>query len=242
MVSLLDDGLAKVEEGVTSIDEELRAAPAGTEVAASEEKPVATSPGGATADPSEDRSAPPGAASQDAAPAGRPEAAREPQGPLPAWPPPSPPPSSAPLQPEPGRDRILVVDDEPAVLHFLCHVLEDAWYQVFPAESARRALEIAMGTPLDLIITDLDMPGMDGASLVHRLRGNPRTRDVPVIFLSGRSDEEDEGRGLLAGADDYLFKPIGARRLIMRVEAALRRARERAQEPPSSTRTRPEPF
>ncbi len=103
---------------------------------------------------------------------------------------------------------ILAVDDAPENLQVLNAVLKDH-YRVKVATSGERALALATGAePPDLILLDVMMPGMDGYEVCARLKDDPRTRDIPVLFVSARDEEEDEARGLALGAIDYIVKPI----------------------------------
>lgn len=103
---------------------------------------------------------------------------------------------------------ILVVDDTPENLTLVHNLLRDH-YKVKVANGGERALEIAQqpDTP-DLILLDVNMPGMDGYTVCHRLKAKPVTRDIPVIFLTGRIEPEDEEKGFLLGAVDYITKPL----------------------------------
>jgi serine/threonine protein kinase len=126
-----------------------------------------------------------------------------------------------------GADRVLVIDDDTAIRTMLKRALEGVFYRVDVAENGMKGLEAAFAAPPDLILLDYDMPGMDGVTVCRKLRRHDATRDVPIIFLTGRADEEYEAQGLYAGADDYLVKPFKLERLLTRVEAMLQRARAR---------------
>ena len=103
--------------------------------------------------------------------------------------------------------RILIVDDEPANVHVLADALRGL-YDVRFATDATRALELAQAQPIDLVLLDVVMPGMDGFELLRRLKDEPRTQHVPVIFVTAMDEIDDEERGLNLGAVDYLTKPI----------------------------------
>jgi signal transduction histidine kinase/CheY-like chemotaxis protein len=94
-------------------------------------------------------------------------------------------------------------------------------YEVEATGDAESALDLALARPPDLILSDVTLPGMDGFGLLHALRTDPATAEVPVILLSARAGEEAKVAGLRAGADDYLVKPFSARELLARVEAHL---------------------
>ncbi len=103
--------------------------------------------------------------------------------------------------------RILIVDDEPANIHVLADALRGQ-YDVRFATDGTRALELATAHPVDLILLDVVMPGMDGFELLRRLKSEPATQHVPVIFVTAMDEIDDEERGLMLGAVDYLTKPI----------------------------------
>lgn len=112
-----------------------------------------------------------------------------------------------PLSPE-GKPRILAVDDEPANLVLLGTVLADS-YDLTVALSGEEGLERAHGDPApELIVLDLVMPGIDGYETLQRLKADPATSGIPVIFLTARASEEDEKRGFDMGAVDYINKPL----------------------------------
>ncbi|MGA9116328.1 MAG: response regulator transcription factor [Bacteroidota bacterium] len=132
-----------------------------------------------------------------------------------------------------GRRTILVVDDERDIVDLLTYNLGKEGYRVVPAYNGEEAVERAPGA--DLVILDLMMPAMDGFEACRRIRRNPLTAGLPVIFLTARSGEVDEILGLELGADDYIQKPISPRKLVARVRAVFRRldlAREEQNEKP----------
>ncbi len=106
------------------------------------------------------------------------------------------------------KPTLLVVDDTPDNLSLMNSLLKGE-YSVKVASSGEKALKIANGeTPPDLILLDIVMPGMDGYEVCRILKSEPRTRDIPVIFLTARAQEQDEKMGLELGAVDYITKPI----------------------------------
>lgn len=117
--------------------------------------------------------------------------------------------------------RILLAEDDPLTARFLQSLLADKGYDVVVAEDGDRAVELAASARPDLILTDLVMPYRDGFDVVRVLRGDDRTRTIPVIVLSMRDREEDIVRGLEQGADDYMVKPFNARELLARVRNQL---------------------
>jgi serine phosphatase RsbU (regulator of sigma subunit) len=127
------------------------------------------------------------------------------------------------------KKTVLVVDDAPANVHLVNEILHDS-YRVRIATNGARGLELAKGTPgPDLILLDVVMPGMDGYEVCTRLKANPSTRDIPVIFLTGQTESTDETRGFDVGAVDYIHKPFCPAVVSARVQThlALRETRER---------------
>ncbi len=106
------------------------------------------------------------------------------------------------------KPTILVVDDTPTNIEILSEVLVDEDYEVLFATSGQEALEIAFGEVPDLVMLDVMMPGMDGYQVCRRLKADPVTKGIPVIFVTAMGEETDEAKGLGIGAIDYLTKPI----------------------------------
>ncbi|MBP9049570.1 MAG: two-component system response regulator [Tabrizicola sp.] len=116
---------------------------------------------------------------------------------------------------------ILIVDDEPTNLSLLTHLLRPE-YQVRAANSGESALRAAASAPRpDLVLLDVMMPGMDGYEVLRRLNDDPATADIPVIFLTALADIDDEERGLLLGAADYIAKPVKPVLVLARVRTQL---------------------
>jgi two-component system phosphate regulon response regulator PhoB len=118
---------------------------------------------------------------------------------------------------------IPVVDDEPAIPGLIAHSLKQAGHQPPCADSAEQALHLVTNSLPDLILLDWMLPGASGIDVAKRLRGHKRTKAIPIIMLSGRSEEEDKLLGLETGADDYITKPFSPRELNARIKAVLRR-------------------
>ncbi len=119
---------------------------------------------------------------------------------------------------------ILVVDDEAPIREMLRFALSRADFRIAEAGSAQEArLRIADARP-DLILMDWMMPGISGVELTRELKMQTTTRDIPVIMVTARSEEEDKIRGLNIGSDDYVSKPFSYPELIARIQAVLRRA------------------
>jgi two-component system alkaline phosphatase synthesis response regulator PhoP len=117
--------------------------------------------------------------------------------------------------------RILVVDDEPKIVKLAYDYLVRSGFQVLSAGDGPTALASARRDHPDLVVLDLNLPGMDGLDVCRVLR---RESDVPIIMLTARVDETDRLIGLELGADDYIVKPFSPRELVARVRAVLRRA------------------
>jgi two-component system OmpR family response regulator len=124
---------------------------------------------------------------------------------------------------------LLVVDDEPDIVELLSASLRFAGFEVCTAASGQEALTLAASFRPDLVILDVMMPGLDGFSVLSRLRGEGHR--VPVLFLTARDATEDKVRGLTTGADDYVTKPFSLSEVIARIGAVLRRARSSAETP-----------
>jgi signal transduction histidine kinase len=116
--------------------------------------------------------------------------------------------------------HILVVEDDPQVRSMLALLLGTRW-SVRIADGGEAAWSMARRSPPDLVISDVRMPGIDGITLLRRLREDPLTQSVPVILVSGRAGEQETIAGLEAGADDFLIKPFSARELLVRVQTRL---------------------
>jgi len=116
--------------------------------------------------------------------------------------------------------RILVVDDEQAVLDLIVYNLRKAHYDVLTALNGRQALDIARHEQPDLILLDLMLPEVDGLDVCRELRRSSR---VPIIMITARGEEVDRVVGLELGADDYVCKPFSVRELMARIKAVLRR-------------------
>lgn len=120
-----------------------------------------------------------------------------------------------------GKPVVLVIDDTPDNLTLMSELLKDR-YRVKVANHGERGLRIAAsGQPPDLILLDVMMPGIDGYEVCRRLKAEPATRDIPVIFLTARHEIEDETLGLALGAVDYIAKPICPPILLARVATQL---------------------
>ena len=119
---------------------------------------------------------------------------------------------------------ILVVDDSPTVVKFVAFSLKNGGYDVVTACDGMDAVEKVsnMSEDVDLVITDLNMPNLDGYGLIDTLRQNPKHRKTPIIILSSETEEEDRRQGLEVGANSYLVKPFRSSLLLSEVAKYLK--------------------
>ena len=194
MRSLMEDGVDKAAQGLTTLEEVLRVAPPDESMSGA----------GAAAH-----------AAPAASPRPAPAAASVPQTASTA-------PSAAA-----GKCRVLVVEDSPTVVTVVKYFLENEGFEVLVAEDGISGLELARSARPDVVVSDLNMPGMGGMALTKALREDPRTRDAAILILTSETSVESESKGLEIGADDYLGKPVEPKRLAARIKALLGRARAR---------------
>ena len=116
------------------------------------------------------------------------------------------------------KSTILVVDDTPANLRLLVGILAERGYDVRPAREGNQALSIAEGMNLDLILLDINMPGMDGYEVCERLKANPQTCETPVIFISALTEAFNKVKAFSVGGVDYITKPFEIEEVIARVQ------------------------
>ena len=117
---------------------------------------------------------------------------------------------------------VLVVDDIPANRKLLTDVLSNAGYVVIAASSGEEALEKVASAKPDLVLLDILMPGLNGYEVCQRLRADPTTGVLPVVMVTALDPTEERIKGLDAGADDFLTKPVNAAELLARVRSLLR--------------------
>jgi len=134
------------------------------------------------------------------------------------------------VTPRAGPLRVLVVDDEPAILRFLRASLESQGYIVTTAADARTALDLIRKKAADLAVLDLGLPDMDGLDVVRQIRKDGET--LPVIILSSRENESAKVAALDLGADDYVTKPFGIGELLARIRTAQRHRLQQEGEKP----------
>jgi len=124
-----------------------------------------------------------------------------------------------------SEPRVLVVDDEADIVALVAYHLARAGYRVSTASTGHDALDAARREHPALIVLDLMLPGLSGYEVLEQLRADASTRDIAVLMLTARREEQDRIRGLSLGADDYLTKPFSPQELVLRVGAILRRMR-----------------
>lgn len=122
-----------------------------------------------------------------------------------------------------SKANILVVDDEEDILELVRYNLDREGYAVTCAASGEAALEAAAARPVDLIVLDLMLPGIDGLEVARRLRQSAENKDTPIVMLTAKGEEADIVTGLELGADDYVTKPFSPRILVARIKAVIRR-------------------
>lgn len=121
------------------------------------------------------------------------------------------------------KKRILCIEDEAAIRGMIRFSLEREGYLVMEAADARAARDVAADQLPDLMLVDWMLPDLSGPELIRRFRSDPLTRDIPIIMLTAKSEEDDMIHGLDAGADDYLIKPVSLKSLSARIKALMRR-------------------
>jgi len=190
MRTLLEDGIDKAAQGLTTLDEVLRVVSRGdaTDRAATATDRVTDTP------PAAGPSAAPGGDLRDPDPAAL-------------------------------RGKVLVVEDSATIVSVIQYFLELEGFEVFVAENGLVGLEMALRERPDVIVSDVNMPGMGGVAMVKALRGDARTSQIRIMMLTSESSVESETEGLAAGADDYILKPVEPRRLAARVKALRARSR-----------------
>ncbi len=125
--------------------------------------------------------------------------------------------------PDTPNYKILLVEDEEAIREMLVFTLQRGGYEVIEAADAREAAEKLAEKP-DLMLLDWMLPGISGVEFTQRLRRDSATRDLPIIMLTARGEEENKLKGFDAGADDYVTKPFSTQELLARIKAVLRRS------------------
>ena len=122
-----------------------------------------------------------------------------------------------------AKEQILVVDDEEDLLELVRYNLSKEGYRVTCVATGEDAIKTARTRSPDLVVLDLLLPSVDGLEVCKLLKGDPKTKHIPVVMLTAKGEESDVVTGLELGADDYITKPFSPRVLVARVKAALRR-------------------
>lgn len=118
--------------------------------------------------------------------------------------------------------KILVVDDEKDIIEFIQYNLEKDDFRVITASNGKDAIEKMKEKP-DLVVLDVMMPNLDGYEVCEKIRSEKVYNDIPILFLTAKSSEQDEVHGLNIGADDYIAKPVSIKKLIARIKSNIRR-------------------
>lgn len=119
--------------------------------------------------------------------------------------------------------RILVAEDDTSTRKLMCAVLTRAGFEAIPAANGLEALHVLDERRVDMLITDVMMPGLNGVELVRQLR--EARYDLPILMVTAKGEPVDRREGFIVGTDDYMVKPVDAQEMILRVKALLRRAR-----------------
>jgi DNA-binding response OmpR family regulator len=133
--------------------------------------------------------------------------------------------------PETGKARVLIVEDDRMITTVVKYFLELEGFEVVIAKDGLVGLETAKRNPPQVIVTDVNMPGMDGMAMVKALRADALTHDIPILMLTSEGSVDSETLALSLGADDYILKPVEPRRLAARVKALLARSKTRNSSP-----------
>ena len=121
------------------------------------------------------------------------------------------------------RHSLLLVDDDPEILTLLQAKLKDEPFEIFTATEGESALNTVRTQKPDLVVLDVNLPGLSGLEICRSLKADKNTRGIPIIMLSARSEEIDRVLGLEFGADDYVTKPFNTQELILRINNVLKR-------------------
>ncbi|MBM4348254.1 MAG: response regulator, partial [Deltaproteobacteria bacterium] len=121
-----------------------------------------------------------------------------------------------------AKPKILCVDDEPEILKFLEAVLVPKGYEVIKSENGEEALEKFQEEKIDLVISDVMMPKLDGFEVCRRIKGDQHSKNIPVILITGLTAKEDRVKGIEAGAEDFISKPIDPREVLARINMLLK--------------------
>ena len=129
------------------------------------------------------------------------------------------------------KEKILIVEDEKDIVKMLDYNLKKEGFRTINASDGEDALDLANREHPDLILLDLMLPGIDGLEVCKTLKSDSKTKHIPIIMLTAKTQEADKIVGLELGADDYVTKPFSPRELIARIKAVLRRSKEKEELP-----------
>lgn len=129
----------------------------------------------------------------------------------------------------PAVGEVVIIDDTPENLHLLNEILSDRNYKVRALPNGQMGLSACKASPPDLVLLDITMPGMDGYEVAEKLKADPDTKEIPIIFISAMSQTEDKVRAFRAGGVDYVTKPLQVEEVMARVETHLSISRMREQ-------------
>ena len=132
-------------------------------------------------------------------------------------------PAISPATPTTPRLRVLIIEDERDLVDGLVYNLHREGYETIVAHEGQEGLRKAQTHLPDLILLDIMLPGLTGTEILRELRGAERTREIPIIILSARTEETDQVVGFSLGADDYVTKPFSPRVLMQRIKALVSR-------------------
>ena len=121
----------------------------------------------------------------------------------------------------PAVGEVVIIDDTPENLHLLNEILSDRNYKVRALPNGQMGLSACKASPPDLVLLDITMPGMDGYEVAEKLKADPDTKEIPIIFISAMSQTEDKIRAFSAGGVDYVTKPLQVEEVMARVETHL---------------------
>lgn len=133
------------------------------------------------------------------------------------------------------KKHIVVIDDEEHILELIKYNLEASGFKVSLFTSVEEAMPTMNEEPVDTILLDVMLPGIDGISALERFRKSSHTKDIPILLVTAKSEEIDKVLGLELGADDYITKPFSVREVVARVKAAVRRNERKADKDPELT-------
>src|ERR1051325_9023790 len=119
---------------------------------------------------------------------------------------------------------ILVIDDNQDIRENTAEILEMGGYKIFTAENGKKGIELALKEKPDVIVCDIMMPELDGYGVLHLLRKNPESQNIPFIFLTAKTERSDFRKGMEMGADDYITKPFEDIELLNAIETRLKKA------------------